>query len=675
MDFSELRESVYRAKSLCTYSTRIEAENIAADVIRAAEDEGNQLDTAQRDELRCESLTVFGMSAMANSDAHAAIVFFDEALELAEKHGIKWTKGQILNHKANAHRGLAEYGTTLRCLEEALNIYEDLGDTRSQGTVHASMANLYFSQGQFANALQCFYKAVSIQEKLNNKKALSTLYGNMGLLFVDLKEIEKALEYLEKALALSEENNNMVEVSAWLGNIAGVYMNMSDHANALMYMAKALRVAEELSLKQHIANHTANMGSIYGDFGEEEAALEMFEKSLVIMEDLGRKEGIGVIHLNMGMSHRRLGRFDEALRRYRKALDLHESQGEEVHISQVYQELGNLYSKPEYSHYNPTQAEEYFSRSAALNQKLGVHNFDLHLDYYNFLKREGRWQEALQQHEIYSELKEKALSDKVKLNASVLDQRLQLAAYEKEIAIANSVADARLEVTTTLLHKVLPETVAQRMLGGETEIADYYPSVSILFADIEGFTPMSADMPAVIVVRLLNYVFQQFDRIMKKHGCEKIKTIGDGYMAVAGAPNPCDDHAERIAAAALEMQHSIELPESIREHLPPGTRFGLRIGLHTGSVIAGLIGEDRFVYDVYSDAVNTAARMERHGDVNRIHVSNDFFQHLQNRLLLNAAGGMNLHFVRRGDVEIKGKGLMRTYFMESAPLRTKEASQ
>ncbi len=241
---------------------------------------------------------------------------------------------------------------------------------------------------------------------------------------------------------------------------------------------------------------------------------------------------------------------------------------------------------------------------------------------------------------------------------------------QKVIELAKATAAAKLTATTTLLHKVLPESIATRIIAGEQEIADYFPSVSILFADIAGFTPISAGMPAYVVVRFLNYIFGTFDTIMKKHGCEKIKTIGDGYMAVAGAPIECADHAQRMALAALEMQQDIMLPDEFRAYLPEGVNFGIRIGLHTGSVVGGVIGDERFVYDIYSDAVNTAARMESHGEPDKIHVSEEFKQ----AFLLGAArqeqphesplSPKSLHFQERGEMEIKGKGRMNTYFLE-----------
>ncbi|MBK9247980.1 MAG: adenylate/guanylate cyclase domain-containing protein, partial [Ignavibacteria bacterium] len=198
----------------------------------------------------------------------------------------------------------------------------------------------------------------------------------------------------------------------------------------------------------------------------------------------------------------------------------------------------------------------------------------------------------------------------------------QAAEREKTLAIERAEATA----TRNVLNLILPESIATRMIAGEKRIADYYQNISILFADIVGFTALATEVPPDVVVDLLNYVFDTFDEIIKRNGCEKIKTIGDGYMAVAGAPIECTDHAERIARAAIEMQQDIHLPDEIRKYLPAGTIFNIRVGIHSGAAVCGVIGRERFVWDVYSDAVNTASRMESHGEPGKIHCTEEFMQ-------------------------------------------------
>ena len=179
--------------------------------------------------------------------------------------------------------------------------------------------------------------------------------------------------------------------------------------------------------------------------------------------------------------------------------------------------------------------------------------------------------------------------------------------------------------------------------------------------DIVGFTKLSSLLPAEELIDLLDIVFTRFDAICKKHGLEKIKTIGDAYMAACGAPVRYDNHAERAANAAIEMLEHFTIDHEFS--VPVNLRF--RIGLHSGSVVAGIIGENKYSYDLWGDAVNTASRMESHGEAGKIHVSEEFMQAFVGLgSELSPSSPSSLRFVDRGEMEIKGKGMMKTYFLE-----------
>jgi len=199
-----------------------------------------------------------------------------------------------------------------------------------------------------------------------------------------------------------------------------------------------------------------------------------------------------------------------------------------------------------------------------------------------------------------------------------------------------------------LLRNILPGPIADRLKENEQTIADGFSEVTILFADIVEFTLMSARMSPEAVVAMLNEVFSAFDRLTETHGLEKIKTIGDAYMVVGGLPEPRSDHAQAVAELALDMLNAVE-------HLPPrgAERLRIRIGIHLGPVVAGVIGRNKFAYDLWGDAVNTAARMESSGVPDRIQVTHETYDRLRHRYV----------FEERGTVSIKGKGTMETYFL------------
>ncbi|MCD6051074.1 MAG: adenylate/guanylate cyclase [Verrucomicrobia bacterium] len=199
-----------------------------------------------------------------------------------------------------------------------------------------------------------------------------------------------------------------------------------------------------------------------------------------------------------------------------------------------------------------------------------------------------------------------------------------------------------------LLLNVLPPSIADRLKNGENVIADSFPDVTILFADIVGFTSLSTIISPQEIVFLLNEIFTAFDQTAGQLGLEKIKTIGDCYMVVGGLPKPKADHAEAVATMALTMLRTIEKLNADYQ-----MSLRLRIGINTGPVVAGVIGRSKFIYDLWGDAVNTASRMESHGKPDAIQVTAETYECLKDRFQLEP----------RGETEIKGKGKMHTWWL------------
>ena len=200
----------------------------------------------------------------------------------------------------------------------------------------------------------------------------------------------------------------------------------------------------------------------------------------------------------------------------------------------------------------------------------------------------------------------------------------------------------------SILHNVLPETIAARLKAEELTIADAFSSCTVLFADIVGFTPLSEKIQPAELVEVLGQIFTAFDGFTEELGIEKIKTIGDSYMAAAGIPEPVDDHAARAAEMALRIQAHIAGLAPIH-----GFTVRVRIGLHSGPAIAGVIGRKKFIYDLWGDTVNTAARMESHGLPGAIQISTATRALLSDRYTSE----------ERGIVHVKGKGEMRTWLL------------
>lgn len=205
------------------------------------------------------------------------------------------------------------------------------------------------------------------------------------------------------------------------------------------------------------------------------------------------------------------------------------------------------------------------------------------------------------------------------------------------------------EQTEHLLLNILPYKIAQRLKHHPSTIADYFSEVSVMFADLVGFTELSSRLSATELVEILNEIFSEFDQLAEKHNLEKIKTIGDAYMVVAGLPKARSEHAIAIAEMALDMQATIA-----QYNEETNNSLSIRIGINSGDVVAGVIGTKKFTYDLWGDTVNIASRMESHGLPGKIQVTEATYQNLRDRYL----------FEPRGSIEIKGKGEMLTYFLK-----------
>jgi adenylate cyclase len=219
----------------------------------------------------------------------------------------------------------------------------------------------------------------------------------------------------------------------------------------------------------------------------------------------------------------------------------------------------------------------------------------------------------------------------------------------RQVSRAEAAMEFEYKRSEALLANILPASVAARLKDpGRGVIADRYDDASILFADIAGFTERASQLPPAELVRFLDRLYTTFDRLVDKHGLEKIKTTGDSYMVVSGVPQPRADHVEALANLALDMAKAVR---DLRD--PNGQPVPLRMGMAAGPVVAGVVGARRFFYDVWGDAVNVASRMETTDPEGRIQVPQNVYERLRGRFVLE----------ERGDIDVKGKGVMHTWYL------------
>jgi class 3 adenylate cyclase len=669
VDDALVNEPELHARTLLALSESLRCRGMAQDALPYAEQALTLAELIHSKVLRAKALGNIGRVHQNLSDYSLALDYLDKALSLAEELGNKASVAAWLSNIGIVHLHLSDYSLALEYHRKALALHEELGNKKGVAIQLGNIGGVYWYLSDYALALEYMGKALSLYEELGNKAGVARHLGNIGLVYQNLSDYALALECYGKALAIDEELGNKAGVAIHLGNVGNVYQNLSDYTHALEYYDKSLALAEELGNRAVMATHFGNIGVVHGKFSDYANALEYLGKALSLDEELGNKASVARHLGNIGAVYRNLSDYANALEYLDKALSLDEELGNKAGVAEHLGNIGSVYAEQNFDGYDPVKAEEYLLKALSKFEDIGAKNYhyEAHKVLADFYERQGRKAEAYDHYKKYHELEKEVQSEESKKQAERLDYERKTAEREKRIAVERAESQARIEEQEKLLHNVLPPTIAERLLKKETFIADSYPSVSVLFMDLVGFTRIASIVPPKHLIYLLNSIFSAADNIMEQYGLEKIKTIGDAYMAVAGAPESQEDHAIRAASASIALLDRmntlhISIPSELGDisWIESIGEIGVRIGIHSGEAIGGVIGDKKFSFDLWGDAVNTASRMESHGEAGKIHCSAEFMRAVE------TVHTPSLRFIPRGEMEIKGKGKMRTYFLEKA---------
>ncbi|MBK9249083.1 MAG: tetratricopeptide repeat protein [Ignavibacteria bacterium] len=587
-----------------------------------------------------------------------ALEYYARALELCQNLGDARLTAQITGNMGMVNNCLGLRDKALEYFHEALALYHQSGDKSAIASITVNIGSVYDYLGSYDQALEYYTTALEAYEALGEKSGVASCIGNIGIVYKMIGTYDKALDYFTRALNVHEELGEKSAVARVKQNIGLLYQELGQYDRALEYYNQALETQEEFGAKSEIAQILGNIGIVYTEQYDLEIALDYYHRALAIHTEIGDKSGATQVTGNIGNVYATKKDFDNALEYYSRTKLAYEELGEQSGIALMIGNIGAVYADVDFPGFDADIAEEYLRKAIALNESLGIKN-TLSTNYKNLANLYEYQHDAVKALEVYK----KYHTMEKEVQSEDNKKQAQRAAFERQIG------EMQREqiVTERILYNILPKDIANRIRRGDEKIIDSYDSVSVLFADIVEFTKLSHQITAEQLVEGLDEMFNTFDRLADKHGCEKIKTIGDCYMVVAGLPERCDDHAMRLTLLALEMQSAIEnFP-----HILSDGAISIRIGMHSGSVVAGIIGKNKFSYDLWGDAVNTASRMESHGEPGKIHVSEEFKQALQKGPGLSQESPKSpkspksFHFQEREEMSIKGKGIMNTYFLES----------
>ncbi len=587
------------------------------------------------------------------------VEYGEKCLELAQS--IKWKEGIFLCYDCigiNYEYGLNDPNSSGEYFRKAYQLSKELKDTFYMSTQLNNIAGNYLALADFPNALEYYFKSLAISEKLKDTAGLAFVIGNIGIVYNRLGQPKNALKYFRESLEYYNYRGDKPNAARTLNNIGNVYLALGEIDKALDYNKRALKAHRELESILMVANDLASIGYTYLFMKNYSESEKYFSESYRISKELNNINMMGYNLKNLGALHYGLTE-DSILKSDNNTIP------------------PRLKNKQK----NLNKSIEYFTEAEALSKQMSdLHSLqqiykNLHLAY----ESKGITDSALKYYKEYTIVKDSIFSDDKREQIAAIEkareedvnritiekQQVELEAKESENQFIIIIALGTVLFIVTLLlvfyfqrrkselllYNVLPVSIAKRLKKKEHPISDNFTQASIIFIDIVGFTAMSKNSDPTDIVQALNKIFTHYDSIAEKYGLEKIKTIGDCYMAAAGLPVIQEDNTRRAALMALDVRDYM-----IDYYTDHGYKLDIRIGLDCGPVVAGVIGEKKFIYDMWSDAVNTASRMESTGKSGYVHVSERFKEAVESY--------DEFEFIERDEIDVKGKGKMKTYFLE-----------
>ena len=603
-----------------------------------------------------------GTSFFVTGNYKQAIEYYESSLAIDEQIGDGKGMALALVRLGVINNDIGNYREALAQLQRSLEIQAATGNRIGLANSLNHIGNIYDNQGNFPRALDYHQRSLGIREAVGDTIGVAASLGNIGNIYVAREENLTALDYYQRALAIFQENDHQYGAAACLTNIGIIYAEEGDYEQALDFYQRSLAVREALGDPKGIANTLGNIGNLYSDRENFSEALNYLRRSLEIRRNIGDTKGVASTLNDIGGVYKSQGNYRAAIDECRQAFELSERIGsldlqKEVCtcLYESYKILGN-----------GSEALRYHELMLAADDSLQLEETSRKLQQMEFAKQ-------VLQDSIANAEKERAIEEahlqEVRSETRTRNIILGVAAFLllaaggfynrwRYIQKSHAVISREKDRSESLLLNILPAEIAQELkTKGRAEARTIDP-VAILFTDFQGFTEQSTKLSAAELVHEINQCFEAFDGITEEYGIEKIKTIGDSYMAAGGLPSPNADSVRRTVLAALAMQSFI-VRRKARMDLEGKPAFAMRVGIHTGPVVAGIVGVKKFQYDIWGDTVNTASRMESSGRVGEVNISKTTYLRLKD--------DPAFRFTARGKIRAKGKGEMEMYFVTAAP--------
>jgi class 3 adenylate cyclase/Tfp pilus assembly protein PilF len=593
---------------------------------------------------------------------------------------------------------VGNYKEAFLLVEKSLDIFKIIEDDKSIANCYNQIATINYYQGEFYNAIKNFEKSRSYYKKSGFKRGVSSSANNIGSIYYSLGNYSKAIDYYKKAMRLHEDSKNELQLAATTQNLGNIYLVLNDYRNANIHYRISRNIYEKIGNKKNLALVLSSIGKVYLKEKKYDFALEYFENSLQLALDNDEKLVEAKVLYNLGELYELKLKFIKSLEYYKKSLEISKALNNEKKEGSSLIAIGSLQLKLN----KKKQAINNCKRGLQISRELNIISIqeDACKCLYDSYKSTNQFKKALFFNEQMYFLKDS-------LNLKETTNKMMNMEFEKEVlkdSIASSIKERKAELahqqvvqkketqqvifiisgcfilliagglwhrlnftkkakavlqiekdrSEHLLLNILPEEIAEELKEKGFVDAQNFSTASILFTDFKSFTETASRLTPKKLVEEINVCFKAFDDIIDFYEIEKIKTIGDAYMAAGGLPKPDSSAVKNTVLAAIDMQMFIT-ERRIQNKALNKPAFEMRVGIHVGPIVAGIVGVKKFQYDIWGDTVNTASRMESNSLVGKINISEDTYLMIKDE--------DDLAFEYRGKIMTKGKGELKMYFV------------
>jgi adenylate cyclase len=611
------------------------------------------------------SLNIIGLNYYDLGEYETAISYFVQSMQYREAlndlTGVAWN----LNNIGNAYGDAGWPDKEFNYHERALKIRESNNDSNGIAASLNNLALLHFNRGDLVTAIAYLHRILKMVDREEHKYIRANALQNLGIFYSAQGQHEKALKHALEARKLREELGDVSRLLSTMANIAATYLDLKEPEKCLAICREIIEIGQIEGIDSDLGSAYYYMAITYLDGQQYDSALHYIQKDPALIDFENQRYGVSRAVV-LGRIYTEQGRYEVAIQWLEKA-------------------MAKALKTTNFSDLKSISDALYKAYKGSGKSSKALQMLELYHHYRDSVMSEDN-QRALIETEYRYQYEKAAMADSISnakateiKNAQIAQQQAEIKAKKNQqyglfgglglmCILAAVFFTQRNRISTekerseSLLLNILPEEVAEELKAkGEAE-ATLIDQVTVLFTDFKGFTALSEKVTPKELVYDLHACFSEFDRICEKYGIEKIKTIGDAYMAAGGLPTPNTTHACDVINAAIEMAEVVEngKAKKIAAGLP---FFEIRIGIHTGPVVAGIVGVKKFQYDIWGDTVNTASRMESSGAVGQVNISEATYKLVKDQF----------NFEFRGEIEAKGKGKLGMYFV-SAKIEVEDAN-